>query len=161
MSYKKEVCKIGVYKITNPIGEVYIGGSVDVERRFQQHKKNSANTNLANSINDFGRNSHVFEIIEECRHSVLREREVFFIEMYKKTHVLMNFFSIANSQIKKYKQRIVFTIQPDYLEVISESECKEIAENAVKKECEYRLMQKTRNIYVNSCIGAWKVKSLK
>lgn len=39
---------IGVYKITNPNGAVYIGSSIDIKRRFNQYKRlNNSGTELS------------------------------------------------------------------------------------------------------------------
>lgn len=38
---------IGIYKVTNKINnKVYIGQSINIENRFQQHKNNCLNENL-------------------------------------------------------------------------------------------------------------------
>lgn len=68
----------GIYKITNPLGRIYIGQSVDIERRFcsynhlrhcsQQHK-------LYRSFLKYSVLSHIFEILEECDEEQLNERE--------------------------------------------------------------------------------------
>lgn len=45
---------IGIYKITSPSGKVYIGQSVNIERRFLDYKKSLKNTQikLYNSIGE-------------------------------------------------------------------------------------------------------------
>ena len=49
---------IGIYKITSPTGRIYIGQSVNIERRFKQHKRKTKNykpnTLLINSFNKYG-----------------------------------------------------------------------------------------------------------
>ncbi len=30
---------IGIYKITNPEGKIYIGQSIDIDRRFKEYKR--------------------------------------------------------------------------------------------------------------------------
>lgn len=71
----------GIYKITSPIGKIYIGKSHDILKRWKgykviQHKKQ---TKLYNSFNKYGVENHVFEIIEECDDSILSEKETFYI----------------------------------------------------------------------------------
>ena len=63
-----------VYKITNLINNmVYIGSSIEVERRWRQHKQASINENdhhynypLMKAFREFGINNFKFEIIETC-----------------------------------------------------------------------------------------------
>jgi len=81
---------IGIYKVTNPDGEVYIGQSKDIEKRFYTHKVNSSNSKLKESIKKHGANNHLFEVIEECSTDLLIKRERFFIEIYKKKCVVFN-----------------------------------------------------------------------
>lgn len=61
--------KCGIYKITSPTGRVYIGQSIDISTRWRQYKiisKYSGQTKLKESFECYGRESHTFEIIEEC-----------------------------------------------------------------------------------------------
>jgi len=57
---------IGIYKITSPSKKIYIGQSVDIERRFKWHKKHTIKTNgkLSNSFKKYGADNHVFEIVD-------------------------------------------------------------------------------------------------
>lgn len=75
---------IGIYKITSPTGKVYIGQSVDIKKRFLQHKKDSKkrNNRLYNSIKKHGYNNHFFEIIELCHVDLLNDRERYWQEFY-------------------------------------------------------------------------------
>ena len=72
---------IGIYKITNPCGKVYIGQSNNIERRFEEHKntKFSNQIKLKNSILKYGLESHTFEILEECDINLLNDKEEFYI----------------------------------------------------------------------------------
>ena len=76
---------VGIYKITNPKGEVYIGQSIDIKKRFLSHRcsENSINTTkLTNSFIEFGFNNHKFEIIFECGQLDLCLYESYFIDKY-------------------------------------------------------------------------------
>ena len=76
---------IGIYKITNPNGQVYIGQSVNIKSRFlaHRHSENSCNnTKLTNSFIEFGFNNHKFEIIFECGQLDLGLYEAYFIDRY-------------------------------------------------------------------------------
>lgn len=68
---------IGIYKITNPINQVYVGSSKNIHQRWNLHKFGSINrkNKIADSIKKYGHKDHLFEIIEECDESVLLERE--------------------------------------------------------------------------------------
>ena len=69
---------IGIYKITNPNGKVYIGQSVDIEKRLSNYKRLSQSIleqpAIYNSLLKHGVENHIFEIIEECIIELLNER---------------------------------------------------------------------------------------
>jgi group I intron endonuclease len=76
---------IGIYKITNPKGKVYIGKSINVEKRLEYYKYISPRKSqhkLNNSIAKYGFQNHTLEIIEQCEESKLNEREIYWIEYY-------------------------------------------------------------------------------
>ena len=76
---------IGIYKITNPKGKVYIGQSVNIEKRFYMYSlvKNCENQLLLfRSFNKYGVSNHTFEIIEECSVKLLNERERYWQDFY-------------------------------------------------------------------------------
>lgn len=64
---------VGIYKITNPKGESYIGYSKKVEDRWMSHKnaQHKANYKLKESLTKYGGDSHQFEVIEEVDISLL------------------------------------------------------------------------------------------
>ncbi len=73
---------IGIYKITNPQGKVYIGQSVNIPSRFEQHKKSISSeinktSKLYKSFIEFGVDFHTFEIQEICLKKSLNQRERF------------------------------------------------------------------------------------
>lgn len=71
---------IGIYKITNPKGKIYIGQSVNIEERKLQYKhlsKYSLGRKIYNSIKKYGWEQHMFEVIEECSLDQLNEREIY------------------------------------------------------------------------------------
>jgi group I intron endonuclease len=79
---------IGIYKITNPNGKVYIGQSVDIEKRWYHYsKKDSRNQPLLNrSLIKYGIENHNFETIEECTLEQLNEREIYWTHQYNALH---------------------------------------------------------------------------
>ena len=75
---------VGIYKITNPNNKVYIGQSIDIEKRFKQYKRYSckAQPKLYNSLNKYGVENHIFEIIKKCNIEELNTKERYYQEKY-------------------------------------------------------------------------------
>jgi group I intron endonuclease len=81
---------IGIYKITNPKGKIYIGQSININSRkriYQYHNsyKNSIGPKIFNSINKYGWENHTHELIEECSIEFLNERETYWKQYYINT----------------------------------------------------------------------------
>lgn len=81
--------KSGVYQIINIInGKRYIGSSIDVERRFKEHRRHLCgnyhhNEHLQNAWNKYGEESFMFELIERCEPEDCAKIEQQFIDYYK------------------------------------------------------------------------------
>lgn len=76
---------IGIYKITNNLnGKSYIGQSVDIKRRWNEHKRNiGSNKNpMYLDFEKYGLDNFSFEILEECEITKLDEREIYWISNY-------------------------------------------------------------------------------
>jgi len=75
---------IGIYKITNPKGKIYIGSSTNIENRFKYYQKLKAKTQtkLFNSLKKFSPENHKFEVIEICDGKILFERERYWQEKF-------------------------------------------------------------------------------
>lgn len=75
----------GIYKITSPTGKIYIGKSIDINKRFIGYKNLHCEfqTKLYHSFVKHGIENHKFEIICECDVSKLSELEIYYIGMYK------------------------------------------------------------------------------
>jgi group I intron endonuclease len=75
---------VGIYKITNPKGRVYIGQSINIPKRFKYYTYgySQKQRRLYNSLNKYGCDSHIFEVIEECDVKNLNERERFWQDKY-------------------------------------------------------------------------------
>lgn len=67
----------GIYKITSPSGRIYIGQSIDIDKRFESYRKLKCKLQprLYSSIVKYGVDNHVFEIIETCDVLHLNNRE--------------------------------------------------------------------------------------
>lgn len=76
---------IGIYKITNPKGKIYIGQSVDIKERWNNYKRIHHNTigpKIKNSLIKYGSHNHVLRTIEECTVEQLNEREIYWKQYY-------------------------------------------------------------------------------
>ncbi len=83
---------IGIYEIRNIInGKMYVGSSVSIEDRFNQHKSNEISSeNLQKDIKKFGIKNFEFNILEICERRELEEKEKFWILKYWDLKVLYN-----------------------------------------------------------------------
>lgn len=84
---------VGIYKITNPKGKVYIGKSININKRLDYYKYSSHRKNqhkLNNSISKYGFENHILEIIEQCDESKLDEREIHWIDYYNSVESGLN-----------------------------------------------------------------------
>ena len=77
---------IGIYKIINPTGKIYIGQSRDIKRRWKYYYSNivtvKQHIKLYRSILKYGIENHEFKVIEECCIEQLDEREIYWINYY-------------------------------------------------------------------------------
>lgn len=77
----------GVYKITNPNGEVYIGGSRTIYRRWLRHREARKKIKIHLSIKKYGWQAHKFEIVHELPLDVTDEilitYEQFYMDAYR------------------------------------------------------------------------------
>ena len=76
---------IGIYRITSPTKKVYIGQSVNIERRFYEYSKlKNCNTQpkLYNSFKKYGVENHIFEIIEESSIELLNYKERYYQDLF-------------------------------------------------------------------------------
>jgi group I intron endonuclease len=75
---------IGIYKITSPSNKIYVGQSINIEKRFGQYKRLDCKKQpkLYNSLVKYGVDIHKFEIIEECNLEQLNKREIYWKQYY-------------------------------------------------------------------------------
>jgi group I intron endonuclease len=77
---------IGIYKITNKINnKSYIGQSVDIKRRFIEHKmlNREETLSLKRAFRKYGVENFTFEVLEECSIELLNEKEISYISLNK------------------------------------------------------------------------------
>jgi group I intron endonuclease len=75
---------IGIYKITNPKGRIYIGQSIDLEARQKIYARKGCKNQvrLYASLVKYGFSEHIFEVIEECSVEDLNIRERHWQDFY-------------------------------------------------------------------------------
>lgn len=138
---------IGIYKITNPEGLVYVGQSKRLKNRFKDYNKNNykGQRKIFESINKYGIQKHTFEIIEECSIFDLNEKERFWQEFYDSVENGLNCqFVETKSKSKK----------------LSKESCRRISEGLkgnipynkglkLKKESIDKRTEKQAHVYLN------------
>jgi len=81
---KEIIC--GIYKIISPSNRVYIGQSVDIEKRWKVYKKIGFSvkkqTLVYRSLLKYGVESHTFEVVEKCEVEELNNREGYWQDFY-------------------------------------------------------------------------------
>ena len=112
----------GIYCITNNInGKKYVGQSVCIEERFQQHICSESNSKIHKAIEEYGVANFRFEILISCSKSELDEQEVKFIR-------LLDTYENGYNQTRG-GQHSVFNVETDYRKY---SELKEEIKNKSK-----------------------------
>lgn len=84
----KVIC--GIYKITNQVnGKCYIGQSVNIARRWRDHKKTSSDASynaydsvLHKAFRKYGIENFSFEVLEECSQESLNAKEIYWINYF-------------------------------------------------------------------------------
>jgi len=80
---------IGIYKITSPTNKIYIGQSINIERRITEYSnlRCKDQIKLYNSINKHGWDNHKFEVLLDFDYEVTNEYlthcEQFFMDYYR------------------------------------------------------------------------------
>lgn len=94
---------IGIYKIENPKGKIYIGQSKNIERRFYIYKKVLCKKQkmLYRSLLKYGVDNHKFEVIEECSIDLLNKRERHWQDYYDVLNKGLNLCLVSTID-KKY-----------------------------------------------------------
>lgn len=75
---------VGIYKITSPSNKIYIGQSIDIEKRFNQYKWYKAKSQpiLNRSFLKYGVDKHKFEVVCECKKTELHDLETYYQTLY-------------------------------------------------------------------------------
>lgn len=76
--------QIGIYSITCTVnGKQYVGQSIDIDRRKNQHRHSEQNPRLRADIEKYGWDAFKFEILEECLKKELTAKELHYLELLK------------------------------------------------------------------------------
>lgn len=88
---------VGIYKITNPKGAIYIGQSQNINSRFSNYRNvnhDNGQQKLYNSLRKHGYENHIFEVVEECFIEQLDELEIYWIKEFNSYHHINKEFGL-------------------------------------------------------------------
>jgi len=90
---------IGIYKITSPSNRVYIGQSIDIERRFRHYKRMACKeqVKIYNSFLKYGVDAHAFEVLELCDTEDLNNRERYYQDLYDSVNNGLNLLYVKSA----------------------------------------------------------------
>lgn len=82
----------GIYKIENPEGLIYIGQSIDLDRRLNEYRKFNCKSQykLYASIKRYGWDKHKFSVICECEEHELNEKERMYQDTFQSVETGLN-----------------------------------------------------------------------
>lgn len=75
---------IGIYMITSPLKKIYIGQSINIEKRFLKYKSINCKNQiiLYRSLKKYGFEKHKFQILCECEILELNDKERYYQDLY-------------------------------------------------------------------------------
>ncbi len=104
----------GIYMLKFPSGKNYIGQSVNIEKRFTEHKKDSKKcfisdkletiTKLHSAYKKYSWNLIEKVILEECKPEELNDREIYYISFYNTFNEGLNCTTGGDSLFKVSEQ---------------------------------------------------------
>lgn len=113
---------IGIYKIENKVnGKVYIGQSVNIEKRWNAHRcellRNAHyNEHLQRSWNKYGEDKFDFILIEECEETELNDKEIYWIDYYRSCEEQFGYNSqIGGAGDVLYKPVLQFDLSKNFI----------------------------------------------
>ena len=108
---------IGIYKIENLVnGKVYIGQSIHIERRWQEHCQPSSRSLIGKAIQKYGKEHFTFQVLDECAEEYLDELEERYISVYNS--VVPNGYNIETAS--KGKTSFVFYDQEVFTDIVKD-----------------------------------------
>lgn len=98
----------GIYKIINPLGDIYIGGSRTIYRRWLRHREARKKIKIHLSIKEYGWRSHKFEVVHQLPLDIdddtLIQYEQLYIDLYRDAGAKMLNVKDAGSKAKFSKE---------------------------------------------------------
>lgn len=125
---------IGIYKIECAVnGKIYIGSSVNVEKRWSDHRwqlnnKIHSNPHLQSAWILYGSETFIFSLIEECLDSEILIREQYYLDILFKDANTFNIATIAGSAQKGKK------LSEDHKRKISEGNKGKVVSEETKRK---------------------------
>lgn len=109
---RRKIC--GIYCIFNKINHKrYIGQSVDIESRWNKHKRSLTrklysgdNRHITSAWHKYGENNFEFFIVEECLETQLDDYETYWIDYYDSTNTSKGYNKTRGG---KYDYRIIWS----------------------------------------------------
>lgn len=126
---------IGIYKITNPKGKVYIGQSWAIQKRFNKYfySNNIGQPKLNSSLIKYGVKNHKFEIIcqlpEDITQEVLDRYEQLYMDLYRNCNVKLLNIREAGSRGKVAEETKLKLSKAHTGKVLSDITKQRISEN--------------------------------
>lgn len=100
----------GIYIIKNKVNnKIYIGQSIDIEKRFKQHKKKAFskkdkeyNKYLYRAFRKYGLDNFSFEILELCLPEELRDKENYYIRKFNSNNRKIGYNETSGYEFSQY-----------------------------------------------------------
>lgn len=117
---------VGIYQITcTANGKKYIGQSIDIKRRFTQHKTQTSNKNLKEDLEQYGNKAFTFEILEECTVKELTAREDYYLKTVQPEYNILfegrTVFVSDETREKQRQAKLGKKLTPEHCSKISQS----------------------------------------
>jgi DNA-directed RNA polymerase specialized sigma24 family protein len=96
----------GIYKLISPNNKIYVGQSINIEKRWIDHKRRAKKKStrhsfkLYNSVRKYGWENFIKEIAEICTPERLNDREIYYIDLCDSLNSGLNGRSGGNSNWK-------------------------------------------------------------
>lgn len=128
---------VGIYKITNPKGKIYIGQAYNLNERQGEYRRLECKgqPKLYNSLAKYGFSAHIFEIVEECSKTELNLRERYWQDHYNVIGVngLNCILQNTNEKPKKYSEETRQKMSSSMKDFIQSERGQEITKKATSK----------------------------
>jgi len=158
---RKKIC--GIYIIKNNINnKIYIGQSIDIHKRWANHKNElkrnkHVNIHLQRAWNKYGEENFNFNILEKCNEESLSEKEINYINKYKSNIDMFGYNLTAGGEKTKINKEILLLKSKKYSKKVLQFDkqgnyIKEY-QNAIFAAKE---LNGNNSIIYQCCINKWK-----